>query len=186
MRKINHIELGKELSKELYKNIDKKYFKYKTFVFSNIIPDCIPTFIYIRHNIKSTFKKLEKLIKDLFLLEINTYKFWIKLGCIMHYISDYFTYPHTKIFNKGFIEHNKYEKKLRINFKSNIDISNYNVKQNFQTIDDILSYIKNQQNIYYLDKNKNKSIFVDIEYIGRVCKTVFENIIFYKTNNCFC
>ena len=104
----------------------------------------------------------------------------------MHYISDYFTYPHTKIFNKGFIEHNKYEKKLRINFKSNIDISNYNVKQNFQTIDDILSYIKNQQNIYYLDKNKNKSIFVDIEYIGRVCKTVFENIIFYKTNNCFC
>lgn len=182
MRKITHIELGKKLSK----NVKDDYLKYKSFIFGNIFPDCVPTFIYIRHNIKSTFNKLEKLLNEIFVLDINTHKFWIKLGCIIHYISDYFTYPHTKIFNGGFFIHNKYEKDLKNNFIKYLDINNHNIKQNFKNIKDILLYIKQEQENYFIIKKEDKSIIVDVYYIGKVCQIVFENIISYKINDCFC
>ena len=110
MRKINHINLGSFLSN----SIDDYNLKRKSFVVGNVLPDCIPSFIYVRHNLESTFEKVKKILKQLMNIPMNTYKFWIKLGCIIHYIADYFTYPHTKLFHDGFFKHNKYEKYLKI------------------------------------------------------------------------
>lgn len=151
--------------------------KRKCFLFGNILPDCLPTFIYVRHNIDKTLKKVEKLLEELTKLDTNTYRFWIKLGCIMHYTADYFTYPHTRIFNEGFLKHNSYEKILKNKFKEHIEhISQCHIKF-LKNSEDFIAYIKEKQENYFKEKkNRKMDVDIDIDYIFEVCSTIFENI----------
>lgn len=172
MRKISHINLGNFLLE--CENIKAKR---KSFLFGNILPDCIPTFIYVRHNIDNTLNKVEKLLTELYTMNPESYRFWIKLGCMMHYISDYFTYPHTKLFHEGFWKHNSYEKELKNKFKEHLE-NLENFHRNFlKTSVNIIDYIKEQQILYFTEKEKRiNDVELDIQYINRVCETIFSNI----------
>lgn len=178
MRKINHINLSNVLLEQL----NEEQYKRKSFIVGNILPDCLPTFIYIRHNIESTFEKVEKLLKQLLTLKLDTYRFWIKLGCVMHYIADYFTYPHTKFFKGSFKEHNTYEKLLKNNFKKNLSKIHCGKIPIFKTEYELLKYIKEEQTIYFLEKKENlvNTFLIDTDYIFHVCQTIFFNILNIK------
>ena len=172
MRKISHIDLGNFLLEQRHISLKKR-----SFILGNILPDCLPSFIYVRHNIESTLPKVIKLIEELKNLKTSCYKFWIKLGCVMHYIADYFTYPHTKMFQGGFFLHNKYEKKLKDNFKRLINFKNYKTIC-FQSTDEIVNFIKREQKLYFKEKEIQKeNIELDVKYISFVCNTIFSNII---------
>ncbi len=172
MRKINHINLGNFLIEQ-----ENFQIKKKCFIFGNILPDCLPTFIYVRHNIDKTISKVEKLLEELSRLDTDTYRFWIKLGCIMHYIADYFTYPHTKLFHEGFWKHNSYENVLKNRFQEHLqNIHQFHTKF-LKNYDEFISYIKEEQKIYFQEKkNRKNDVDLDIEYIFEVCFTIFENI----------
>ena len=178
MRKINHINLGSFLSN----SIDDYNLLRKSFVVGNVLPDCIPSFIYVRHNLESTFEKVKKILKQLMNIPMNTYKFWIKLGCIIHYIADYFTYPHTKLFHDGFFKHNKYEKYLKIYFNENLNKLKSIKVIKLNNMKEIISYIKEQQEKYFKDKinNKENSYDIDTTYIFKVTKNIVFNILNIK------
>lgn len=172
MRKITHINLGDFL-------IEQENFeiKRKCFLFGNILPDCVPTFIYVKHNIDKTITKVEKLLEELSELDTNTYRFWIKLGCIMHYTADYFTYPHTKLFHEGFWKHNSYEKILKDRFKEHLEHIHQHHIEFLKNSDELISYIKEKQNDYFKEKkNRRMDVELDIDYISEVCYTIFESI----------
>lgn len=184
MRKISHINLGKALltQKNVFQVLRDEHLKKKSFVLGNVLPDCLPTFIYIRHNIESTFEIVKGLIKDLLNLKIDTHRFWIKLGCTMHYIADYFTYPHTRLFKGGFNEHNKYEKFLKNSFEENLKRVHNKKVQSFHNINELFYYIKEEQQIYFIEKEENldNPFLIDTDYIFHVCETIFINIMNLK------
>lgn len=176
MRKISHINLGNFLIEQ-----EDFQIKRKCFILGNILPDCLPTFIYVKHNIDKTFMKVEKLLEELSELDTNTYRFWIKLGCIMHYTADYFTYPHTKLYHDGFWKHNSYEKRLKDRFREHLNEIQKRHIQFFKTSEELISYIKEKQNSYFSEKKQNKmDVDLDIDYIYEVCYTIFENICYKK------
>lgn len=176
MRKISHINLGSFLLEQ-----EDFQMKRKTFLFGNILPDCLPTFIYVKHNIDRTITKVEKLLEDLYKLDSNSYRFWIKLGCIMHYIADYFTYPHTRLYHDGFWKHNFYEKRLKDRFREHLEEIQEKHIQFLRTSEELIFYIKEKQNSYFSEKKQNRmDVDLDIDYIYEVCYTIFENICYKK------
>ena len=44
--------------------------------------------------------------------------YWRRLGEVMHYMADYFTFPHNRNFTGNLYEHNKYEKHLKNHLKT--------------------------------------------------------------------
>lgn len=173
MRKITHINLGSFLLES-----EEVHAKRKCFLFGNILPDCLPTFIYVKHNIDNTLDKVEKLLFDLSRLSTETYLFWIKLGCLMHYIADYFTFPHTRLFHEGFWKHNSYEKELKDKFKEDLQkMKEFHNNLKNVNITTVIQYIKEQQLLYFSEKEKRLSdVEIDIQYIFRVCDTIFTSI----------
>lgn len=122
MKTIDHKTLGYLL---LSKNINENLNLFeKAFVFGCIEPD-INILTYMKGSIK--FKKLfcghtrkhslDYILKNLEYLnkqeKLNIFDFY-KLGKIMHYIADSFTYPHTENFKGNIIEHTNYENKLHL------------------------------------------------------------------------
>jgi hypothetical protein len=173
MRKKSHIRLGKYL----LDNIECEN-KRKSFIFGNILPDCVPTFIYVKHNIENTIGKVEKLLNDVMSLKQDTYRFWIKMGCIAHYIADYFTYPHTKIFHGNFFEHNSYEKELKDTFKDNLNKLSLKDVPKFKNIHELVVYIKEKQVEYFNAKeNASNPFLIDTDYIFNVNRVVFLNVL---------
>ena len=47
--------------------------------------------------------------------------YWRRFGEVMHYMADYFTFPHNKNFTGNLYEHNKYEKHLKNHLKRYIE-----------------------------------------------------------------
>ncbi len=75
-------------------------------------------FIYKRHEITGTFPKLRKDIDALIHGKENRFPkrkrmYYMNLGEITHYVADYFTFPHNKIYPGGFKEHCAYEEHLK-------------------------------------------------------------------------
>lgn len=175
MRKITHINLISAILQE--NEFDE--IKKKSFYIGGLLPDCVPTFIYIKHNIDSTFNKVIKLIEQILVLDINSYTFWRKLGCVMHYISDYFTYPHTKLFNGTFSEHNRYEKILKDTFKNNLNLIDKNNITFFENKNELIRFIKKEQDLYFIKKKVNNSnpFIIDTYYIFNVCNIICLNLI---------
>ena len=90
MRKKSHISLAKYIVESLGDEELKKH-KY-SFYLGSILPDIKPSFIYRRHEITETF----------------------------HYLADYFTFPHNKIYPGGLKDHCSYEEKLKKDLRTYI------------------------------------------------------------------
>ena len=111
--KIHH-KIGKSICSELKAlgcNINEKLF-----LFGNLFPDLIHSYIWCRHEYQHSReyvrKKIEKLKKKPKLFSFH-------MGILAHYICDYFCYPHSACFGKGLIEHIAYEIQQKIPSKSN-------------------------------------------------------------------
>lgn len=177
MQKRSHLKLSNKLL-QINKDLN---IKKKSLYFGSILPDCIPSFLYVRHNIDSSIKKIEKLIFKLEKSKKENIFFWIKVGCITHYIADYFTYPHTKSFDGGFLKHISYEKLLNKKFKINLDIIKTKDIKTFNSTKELILYIKKEQENYY-KKIKNltdKTLItvIDTEYIFNIVNTIFYNLL---------
>lgn len=108
MWKAAHVALTKWLvSKEEFKDLSR----HKTaFLVGSILPDCMPSFVTKRHRLEDTFSILKKEIQKLQRHRRTDFYFCLHLGIVLHYIADYFTYPHNKPFHGNFLEHCIWEK----------------------------------------------------------------------------
>lgn len=112
MRKKSHILLARYLADQMPANTSLQSHR-KAFCLGNILPDIQPSFITKRHEYFGTFDEVQE--KIILLVEtgaedLNDRVFWRRIGEVMHYIADYFTFPHNRTFDGTLRQHNSYEK----------------------------------------------------------------------------
>lgn len=138
-----------------------------------------PSFVTKRHEYFGTFDEVQGKIRRLVQsgAGYNDRVFWRRSGEVMHYIADYFTFPHNKTFDGTFYQHNTYEKHLKNELKAFVlegkaDV--YTEKEiHFETLNQLLQYIKEHHRRYL---NCKRNIDDDIHYILTVCYQVFQGL----------
>ena len=98
MRKKSHISLARYIVNNMEDNDLKKH--KLSFYIGSVLPDIKPSFVYKRHEMEGTYPDIRRHIERL-------------LGQISHYLADYFTYPHNKIYPGSLKDHCSYEEKLK-------------------------------------------------------------------------
>lgn len=180
MRKKSHISLASYLMENMETEELKNH--KKAFYIGSILPDCVPSFVTRRHNIDETFDLLkEEIVKITDNYDMNkgiTGYYCRHLGVITHYIADYFTFPHNKIFTGTMREHCSYEKELKFAFKSYVNSEGVHCipkrQEEFQTVDEICNFIKEMHEEYL---KAMKAIKMDCMYIVKLCQRVVEAIL---------
>lgn len=119
MKTADHLFLGKSLS-DAYMKSRSAFFR-NAFILGNIFPD-INLFTYLRgavtrgkirgHNYESSEKYIRKLTEKIH--NKNRFNFWeyFRLGELVHYITDAFTFPHNECFGNSLKKHIEYEENL--------------------------------------------------------------------------
>lgn len=194
MRKKSHISLARHIVHVS----DKDYFvkHKKAFYVGSILPDCKPSFITKRHEIHGTFdyvtNRIEKLTKGYTHTDELSTMYFTKLGEVIHYIADYFTYPHNKEYLGDMKEHCIYEGKLKHSLRAyiseigNKDISIVNNKYGnsdlieFNSVIDICEFIKKEHQRYI--KRGFHSVEEDCKYIVGICSKIARAILYVCLN----
>ncbi|MDF2472984.1 MAG: hypothetical protein K0R21_766 [Anaerocolumna sp.] len=180
MRKKSHISLANYLIKSM--KFEELFVYKKSFYIGSILPDCVPSFITRRHCIDDTFeilkKEINKITYDYDMEQGITGYYCRHLGVITHYIADYFTFPHNKIFNGSLIEHNSYENDLKHALRTyvkNGEVKHIREKnRKFRTVEEICNFIKEMHEEYLKAVN---AIKIDCMYIVELCHKVVDSIL---------
>ena len=178
VRKKSHILLARYLADQMPANESLQSHR-KAFCLGNILPDIQPSFVTKRHEYFGTFDEVQGKIRRLVQsgAGYNDRVFGRRSGEVMHYIADYFTFPHNKTFDGTLYQHNTYEKHLKNELKAFVlegkaDV--YTEKEiHFETLNQLLQYIKEHHRRYL---NCKRNIDDDIHYILTVCYQVFQGL----------
>lgn len=175
LRKKSHISLAMYLVDSLPEG--ELYRHRKAFYLGSILPDCMPSFLTTRHEIEVTFPKVRQEIAGL--CKIKPMKtsdmrvFCRRLGEVMHYIADYFTFPHNQHFPGNLKEHCSYEEELKQKLRS--FLKSEEAKQarrealNFLTPEEVCRYIQEKHAQY---RKKLSCVENDIHQIIAICYQV--------------
>ena len=178
VRKKSHILLARYLADQMPANESLQSHR-KAFCLGNILPDIQPSFVTKRHEYFGTFDEVQGKIRRLVQsgAGYNDRVFWRRSGEVMHYIADYFTFPHNKTCDGTFYQHNTYEKHLKNELKAFVLEGKADVytekKIHFETLNQLLQYIKEHHRRYL---NCKRNIDDDIHYILTVCYQVFQGL----------
>ena len=178
LRKKSHILLARYLADQMPANESLQSHR-KAFCLGNILPDIQPSFITKRHEYFGTFDEVQGKIRRLVQSgeSYNDRVFWRRAGEVMHYIADYFTFPHNKTFDGTLRQHNSYEKHLKNELKAFVQEGKAEVYAehviHFETLNQLLEYIKVHHRRYM---NCKRSVEEDIHYILSVCYQVFQGL----------
>lgn len=184
MRKKSHISLAKYIVDSLEEQELMKH--KKAFYLGSILPDCKPSFITVKHEMEGTFPKvqhdLEELVEKQRNDQINMRVFYRSLGEIIHYIADYFTFPHNPHYPGNLREHCAYEEQLKRGLKEYIqsgEAEKNNVitresLQNLNSIGAICNFIRKVHETYVNLKN---CVEGDCRLIVALCHQVAAAVI---------
>ncbi|NNJ33041.1 zinc dependent phospholipase C family protein [Lacrimispora defluvii] len=189
MKTIDHKNLADYLLESTFKSGITRY--RKAFVIGCIVPDYIPI-TYMRgfikskefkgHNTESSKKYIEKRIKKLEKRKLKTSVDFFRIGIMIHYIADSFTYPHNETFCGNVRTHIAYEYELHKTFNSILK-RNCEKKKEIK-ITELLEYIKNQHVCY---DQAEQSFINDCNFILNVCLNVLNTLMnseeYQKLNN---
>lgn len=180
MRKKSHISLAKFIVNNMQVT-DLKEHK-KAFYIGSILPDLKPSFITKKHTIEETFDTLTDEIKKITVdydmdKGINTY-YARHLGVITHYLADYFTFPHNKIFQGSITQHVRYEKELKHRLKEYVtrdDVKRERrIGKRILSIEEIIILIQRAHREYL---KALKAIKIDIQFIVDLCCIVVDALL---------
>lgn len=98
--------------------VERNWKKYKKqIVLGSIMPD-INLLTYLQgHTYKDSIQMIRKNAKALVDQKLWNKASFYQLGIILHYVADYFTFPHNATFKGSLSEHRSYEKELRSCFR---------------------------------------------------------------------
>ena len=189
MRNKSHISLARHIVNiSDISNFDKHK---KAFYVGSILPDCKPSFLTQRHEINGTIHLVEEQMRKLttgysHIGELST-MYYTKLGEVLHYIADYFTYPHNKEYPGTMKDHCVYEGELKhklrayiknlnehelARWKSQLKLSDMS---RFNSVADIMEFIKEQHRHYI--RRGTHNVEQDCRDIVGVCSTVSAAIL---------
>lgn len=180
MRKKSHISLARYIVERMELQELQEY--KKAFYIGSILPDCKPSFLTKRHEIKGTFEDLRKYVLDLTtqydVHDRNARKYFLNLGQVIHYVADYFTFPHNDTYPGNIKDHCVYEKELKDTLEEYLKLDELKKKQEevkkFKTPEALLDYVLKMHEEYLKLKN---TVVEDCRYIVDVCLTVVVAIV---------
>ena len=180
MRKKSHISLAKYIVKDMEVPVMTDH--RKAFYLGSILPDCKPSFLTQRHEFEGTFEMVKERICDLSLdaelILRNARAFMRRLGEIIHYIADYFTFPHNNHYDGNVKDHCYYERDLKHEMKAFLATEEaFEIKEQvaaYDSMEELSSYIRSIHNSYMKLKH---TVQEDIRYIVHVCTTVVKSVL---------
>lgn len=179
LRKKSHILVARYLADQMPANQSLQSHR-KAFCLGSILPDIQPSFVTKRHEYYGTFEevrgKMQRLVNE-GAHDCNGRVFWRRTGEILHYIADYFTFPHNRTFDGSFRQHNSYEKRLKNEMKAFVESGRADIYTvtplHFDDFNCLVEYIRSRHAEYLQCK---RNIQDDIKYILTVCFQVFQGI----------
>ena len=178
VRKKSHILLARYLADQMPANESLQSHR-KAFCLGNILPDIQPSFVTKRHEYFGTFDEVQGKIRRLVQsgAGYNDRVFWRRSGEVMHYMADYFTFPHNRTYKGSLAEHNSYEAELKNCLKECILSGNADSQleeaKHFDSFEELVGYIR-ERHACYLESPR--CIADDIRFILRVCYQVIQGI----------
>lgn len=184
MRKKSHISLAKYIVNSLDEQELMKH--KKAFYLGSILPDCKPSFLTVRHEMEGTFPKLKQDLRQLVekqrKSQINMRVFYRNLGEVIHYIADYFTFPHNAHYPGNLKDHCVYEEQLKKGLKEYIQSGEaeknrqniQNSVRNLNSTEAICDFIQKAHDTYVKLKN---TVEGDCRHIVTLCHQVVEAVI---------
>ena len=180
MRKKSHILVARYLADQMPVEESLQSHR-KAFCLGSILPDIKPSFLTRKHEYFGTFEEIQQKMRQLVECRSGRVKervYWRRLGEVMHYMADYFTFPHNINFTGNLYEHNKYEKHLKIHLKRYIEsgaVKSMEVQPVcFGSFSELVEYIKGRHDRYLL---KERNIAEDVQYILSICFQVIYGIL---------
>lgn len=180
MRKKSHLTLASYLMNS--DGMGQLATHKKAFYIGNILPDCIPTFITMRHRIDETFSILKRELTLLiehydFTRGITSY-FCRHLGIILHHVADYFTFPHNSFYKGTLREHCKYEELLKHRLRSYVKSEDAKRERNtvprFYSVEEICNMVHTMHDNYRTSKH---SLDNDCNYIITICHRIVDSLL---------
>lgn len=191
MRKKSHLLLALYLIKQMELELlnDHKI----AFCVGSILPDCIPSFLTRRHSMEATLFLLERELLKIQRAWIRrpkvTASIWGRIGVILHYVADDFTFPHNPFFYGSIWAHCRYEKRLEQKLACYLQTNNCleqikrdNRNENREPIQAILQLIRQKHQIYLASATADVS--QDCDYIVMVCAGVLQIIRDHLIKTC--
>lgn len=179
MRKKSHISLAWYLMNSEGMDVLKRH--KGSFYMGSILPDCVPSFLVRRHTIEDAFEVLEKEFQKLvshFDPEKGvTCYFCRHLGVIVHYISDFFTFPHNAHYPGSLKDHCIYEEELKKELRSYVhspEAVRHRGEERVQTPSEILAFVQKVHDTY---KKAGSIAERDCRYIVGLCHDVVDAIL---------
>lgn len=103
MKKRSHVILTDHIARSLFPSHSLPL------LFGSILPDFLLHTFIRRHSWDKTHKMIFRKMRTLSSFGLDCAASSLKLGYILHYIEDYFTYPHNSNFEDSLDEHVRYE-----------------------------------------------------------------------------
>ena len=180
MRKKSHILVARYLADQIPAAKSLQSHR-KAFCLGSILPDIKPSFLTKKHEYFGPFEEIQNKMKTLIDSSPQEGKervYWRRFGEVMHYMADYFTFPHNKNFTGNLYEHNKYEKHLKNHLKRYIESGAAGQiviePVSFDNFQELVNYIQKVHERYLL---KERNIAEDVQYILRTCLQVICGIL---------
>lgn len=180
LRKKSHILLARYLADQMQTTVSLQSHR-KAFCLGSILPDIKPSFITKRHEFSGTFDEIKEKMRELMDAQIDTGNqrvYWRRFGEVIHYMADYFTFPHNKTYTGSFAAHNHYEKILKNRLRSciqNGEAHRYlEPAIHFTTFSTLVDYIEYHHARYL---NKIRCVEEDIRFILNMCFQVIQGLV---------
>lgn len=184
MRKKSHISLAGYLVRELDM---KELVKHrKAFYLGSILPDLSPKMITSPHEFSTSYESFQDSIRELFAeMEEGGCKehvLWRRIGVAMHYLADYFTFPHNVTYDGSLKDHCLYERDMKYQLRAYVRTSE--AEQIFRSqqqegvqmgsIRDLFAYIEETHCAYL---HREHSVADDCRWIVEMCSRVLNGIV---------
>lgn len=180
MRKKSHISLAKYIVEDM--QVPELEAHRKAFYLGSILPDCKPSFLTRRHEFGETFdfvtKKIQRLSSKEGQEQSNLRVYMRHLGEVIHYIADYFTFPHNSTYDGNLKDHCYYEKALKFRLREYVKSEEVFLERRerryFTSAEAVVNFIRNAHREYL---SRKRNVEEDCRYIVRICYQVVQAIL---------
>ena len=192
MRKKSHICLAGYLADEFQAPDLMRY--RKAFCFGSILPDLNPGMVTSPHEFETTFDGIKELICRLTSewdgSEYKERAFWRGLGVVMHYLADYFTFPHNTSFQGSLKDHCLYERDLKHQLRGYVKTPEARCVFHIQKLEagrcrDEQELFEDTQESHRRDMEEEHRPLEDCRWIARLCSRVFMSVICLAENQVY-
>lgn len=143
----------------------------------SILPDILPHTRLMGHTWEASFEKIIKKMENLEIFGSYNIISSIYLGYLLHFIEDYFTFPHNTHFKENLKEHILYEREFTQHLKEEFaNKCHYMTDEKKIQISDLKKYLMELHEVYMQEKCRMET---DRQYIMRASENVmlcFESV----------